>query len=71
MAVPDRNHPCWQRLANGGLSKIKTENLGAQLMAKRLERSTDPVASRAAEIHGFFAKWERTLTKELAQFSTL
>jgi len=70
MAVPDLNNPCWRRLANGGLAKLKTDNLGTQLLAKRLERSTDPVEVRAAEIHGFFAKWERTLTKELAQIGS-
>ena len=67
MSVPAPNHPCWVRLANGGLSRIKTDHLATQLMAKRLERSIEPVAAKAAEIHAFFARWERILTNELRQ----
>jgi hypothetical protein len=71
MSVPAPNHTCWQRLATGGLSRLNTQNLGAQLLAKRLERSTDPVNVKAAEIHAFFVKWERVLTQELAQLSRI
>jgi len=71
MAVPPLNHPCWQRLATGGLSRIKTQHLGTQLMTKRLERSTEPAHAKAAEIHAFFAKWERSLPAEVQQLSTL
>ena len=71
MAVPAPNHPCWQRLANGGLLRLKTAHLGTQLMTKRLQRSTDPVATKAAEIHAFFAKWERALPSEVQQLTTL
>lgn len=71
MAVPALNHPCWQRLAGGALSRLKTQHLGTQLMTKRLERSTDPVQTKAAEIHAFFTKWERVLAAEIQQFSSL
>lgn len=71
MPVPAPSHPCWQRLANGGLSRLRTQNLGAQLLAKRLERSTDPLPSKAGEIHAFFVKWERVLGGELAQLASL
>lgn len=71
MAVPALNHPCWQRLAGGALSRLKTQHLGTQLMTKRLERSTDPVQTKAAEIHAFFAKWERVLAAEIQQFASL
>jgi hypothetical protein len=71
MAVPAPNHPCWQRLASGGLARLKTQHLGTQLMTKRIERSTDPVATKAAEVHAFFAKWERALAPELAQIQFL
>lgn len=71
MSVPSPNHPVWRRLAEGGLSRLKTQNLSAQLLTKRLERSTDPVASKAAEIHAYFHKWERTLGSELKQIETL
>ena len=71
MAVPAPNHPCWQRLAGGALSRIKTQHLGTQFMAKRLERSADPLPQKAAEIHAFFAKWERVLGNEIQQLTTL
>jgi hypothetical protein len=71
MPVPASNHPCWQRLAGGGLQRLKTSHLGTQLMTKRLERSTDPLAVKAAEIHAFFAKWERVLASEVQQLATL
>ncbi len=71
MAVPAPNHPCWQKLASGALSRIKTSHLGTQLMAKRVERSTDPVGVKAAEIHAFFTKWERALPSEVNQLTIL
>ena len=71
MSVPAPNHPCWQRLASGGLARLKTQHLGTQLMTKRLERSTEPAAAKAAEIHAFFAKWERALPNEVQQLSSL
>jgi len=71
MAVPAPNHPCWQKLASGSLANIKTEHLGTQLMAKRMARSADPVPARAAELHAYFTKWERILTNEVAQLTSL
>jgi hypothetical protein len=67
MPVPPASDPCWLRLAYGSLSRLKTRHLGTQLMTKRVERSDAPVAEKAAEIHAFFAKWERSLPDELAQ----
>ncbi|MBY0454122.1 MAG: hypothetical protein K2Q11_04465 [Burkholderiaceae bacterium] len=71
MAIPSQNHPCWQKLASGGFSKLKTNQLGIQLMGKRLDRSTDSVATKSAEIYAYFVKWERTLEAEIQQLSTL
>lgn len=71
MALPPPNHACWQKLANGGMTRLKTQQLGIQLMTKRLERSTEPASTKAAEIHAFFVKWERTLTNEIPQLSTI
>jgi hypothetical protein len=71
MSVPDPSHPCWQRLANGGLARLKTQHLGTQLMSKRLERSKDPLHVKAAEIHAFFAKWERALATEVQQLTLI
>ncbi|AWI52662.1 hypothetical protein DEH84_03945 [Aquabacterium olei] len=71
MAVPAPNHPCWQRLASGGLSKLKTQHLGTQLLTKRIERSADPLPVKAAEIQAFFTKWEKVLPAEVAQLTSL
>jgi len=71
MAVPAFNDPCWSRLAGGALSRLKTQHLGTQLMTKRLERSTEPLHSKAAEIHAYFAKWERALATEVQQLAAL
>ena len=71
MAVPPLNHPCWQRIAGGSLARLKTQHLGTQLMAKRIERSTDPVSAKAAELHAYFSKWERALPNEIQQLASL
>jgi hypothetical protein len=71
LPVPSPTHPCWQKLASGGLSRLKTQHLGTQLLSKRLERSTDPQSAKAAEIHAFFSKWERVLATEIQQLSSI
>jgi hypothetical protein len=71
MALPSSDHPCWQKLANGGLARLNTHQLALQLMNKRLERSTDPVTTKAAEVHEFFVKWERALGSEIQQIQQL
>lgn len=71
MTLPAPNHPCWLRLADGALSRLKTQHLGIQLLTKRLERSADPPAVKAREIHAFFDKWGRALPGEVEQISTL
>lgn len=71
MAVPTPNDLCWQRLAGGALSRIRTRHLGMQFLIKRIERSADPAAAKASEIHAFFAKWEPTLGDEIQQLSRL
>jgi len=71
MAVPPLNHPCWQKLAGGALSNIKTQHLGTQLLAKRLERSSNPIQERAIELHTFFTRWERILGNEISQLTKL
>lgn len=69
MAIPPPESPCWQRLAGGGLARIRTSNLGVQMMVKRLERSPAPVPDKAREVHEFFLKWERGLADEISQFA--
>jgi len=71
MSVPGPNHPCWNRLAGGALARIKTQHLGTQLMTKRLMNSPDPLASKATEIHAYFVRWERVLTHEIEQLTTV
>jgi hypothetical protein len=71
MSLPSPDQPCWQKLATGGISRIKTQQLSIQLMAKRLERSTDTVTAKAAEVYSFFVKWERSLTSEIQQLLKL
>lgn len=71
MSILPPDHQVWQRLASGGLEKLQTSNLGIQLMATRLRRTSEPLAAKAQHIHAFFAKWERTLPAEIAQLSRL
>ena len=71
MALPPSDHSCWQRLASGGIARLNTQQLVLQLMSKRLERSTDPITVKAAEVHAFFVKWERTLGSEIQQIQKL
>lgn len=68
MTLPGPNDPCWQRLAGGGLARLKTQHLGTQLLTKRIERSSDPIKVKADEIQAFFTKWERGLASEIQQF---
>jgi hypothetical protein len=70
VSVPSPNSAVWRRLAEGGLARLKTQNLSTQLLTKRLERSLDPVDTKAAEIHAYFLKWERTLAAELKQIAS-
>jgi hypothetical protein len=71
MPLPTPDQPCWQKLATGGISRIRTQQLSIQLMAKRLERSTDSVTAKAAEVYAFFTKWERSLASEIQQILKL
>lgn len=71
MAIPPLNHPCWQKLANGSFSKIRTKHLGTQLLAKRLERGELPAEEKIAEMHAFFTRWERILENEIAQLTSI
>jgi hypothetical protein len=68
MALPPLTAQCWQRLAAGGLERIRTENLGTRLLIKRLQQSPAPVSEKVREIHAYYTKWERGLTDEIAQF---
>jgi hypothetical protein len=67
MCVPSELHPCWTKLAAGELARLRTEQLGLQLLAKRLDRSDQPMPKKAAEIRAYFVKYERILGTEISQ----
>lgn len=69
MAVPPVSAACWRQLATGGLTRIRTSNVGTQMMIKRLQLSNASVEAKALEIHAYYAKWERGLSDEIAQFT--
>lgn len=69
MAVPPITAPCWRSLATGGLSRLRTSNLGTQMMAKRLQLSPASVEEKIQEIYTYYSKWERGLADEIAQFA--
>lgn len=71
MTIPASNHPCWTRAATGGLARIQSTNLAMQLLAKNIERATDPTPQKAAQIQAFFAKWERMLSSEIDQLTRI
>lgn len=71
MSLPNPAHPCWQRLASGGLARLQTQHLGTQLLTKRIERSTDPLSQKIKDIQAFFVKWERALPAEVQQLTTV
>lgn len=68
MALPPITAPCWQRLAMGDLARIRTENLGTRMLAKRMQTSNLSPAEKAREIYTYYSKWERGLSDEIAQF---
>ncbi|EGD58546.1 hypothetical protein Y88_0603 [Novosphingobium nitrogenifigens DSM 19370] len=51
------------------MSRIRTSNVGTQMMIKRLQLSNASVDQKALEIHAYYAKWERGLSDEIAQFA--
>ena len=71
MALPPKTAPCWQKMASGGMKKLRTSNLGAQMLSQRMELSKLPPAQKADEIYNFFVKWERGLANEIAQLNSL
>lgn len=71
MSLPPASAPCWERLAAGGIQRLKSPLLAAQLLAKRVERSPDPVSVKSKEIYAFFVKYERLLNDEIAQIAKL
>ncbi|HZU62996.1 MAG TPA: hypothetical protein VFF98_04875 [Novosphingobium sp.] len=71
MALPSKSAPCWLKLADGGVKRLKTTNLGVQMLAQRLELSPMSKADKAGEFFNFFTKWEKGLGNEIAQLASL
>lgn len=69
MAVPPPGASCWLRLASGGLAQVRSSNFGTQMLTKRLQLSNASLNDKAREIHDYYAKWERGLSDEIAQFA--
>jgi hypothetical protein len=67
MCVPSAVHPCWTKLATGELARLRTEQLGLKMLAKRLDRSEQTMPQKAAEIRAYFVKYERILSAEISQ----
>lgn len=47
---------------------IRTDNIGTQMMAKRLQNSAESTDAKARQIYEYYSKWERGLANEIAQF---
>ena len=68
--IPDKSSKCWRNLATGG-KKIQTEQLGLQMLLKRIQSkltATSPdgdIRAGAEELHAFFVKYEKILGNEL------
>ena len=72
MALPPSSHPCWLKLARGGLERVPTQQLGVKLLSKRLSGSPEmSELEKAADVHRFFAKFERILGPEIQFISKL
>jgi hypothetical protein len=71
MALPPKTAPCWRKLAGGGMKSLRTKNLGAQMLAQRIELSKLGLEQKAEEIFNFFVKWERGLADEIAQLERI
>jgi len=69
MALPPVTAPCWHKLATGGLERVRTTNLGTQMLAKRLQNSSMSTADKVWEVYAYYTKWERGLLDEIAQFN--
>ena len=68
--IPDKSSACWRSLATGGKA-IKTEQLGLQMLLKRIHSkltaaSPDAeILAAAEELHAFFIKYEKILGDEI------
>lgn len=72
--IPDKSHKKWKEIVLGKVV-LPTDNLGLQMFLKRTTTRFTPASppveidKAVAELHSFFAKYERILQKELALIS--
>lgn len=68
--IPNPTQPCWQKLASGK-TPLKTDNLGLQMLLKRLHGKLGAapleadLRQAASELHAFFVKYEKILANEI------
>lgn len=68
--VPENSSPRWKELA-AGKRVLRTDNLGLQMMLKRLASRTASgdkaeIEKAGGELYAFFTKYQRTLSDEIA-----
>lgn len=67
--IPDKSNAGWRDLATGK-KKVVTDNLGLQMLLKRVVSKTAANSAEtdkaAGELHEFFTKYEKILGKEIA-----
>jgi hypothetical protein len=69
-----KNHPVWKELVVGN-KKVQTEKVTVNLLiqSSRMSYGRNPSPDNlnliVAKIHGFFARYESTFTREIAQIS--
>lgn len=68
MVVPPVHAACWRELAEGGLARLETTNLGTLMLKKRMEISNASLTEKARQIHRYYNKWGDGLPDEIAQF---
>ena len=69
MTIPPANNPCWLRLADGKVSGFETTHVALKFLLKRLQGDAVPAATKARELHDFFTKYERLLSKEIGSLN--
>lgn len=68
--LPNNTQGCWRNLASGK-TRLQTDNLGLQMLLKRLQGKLGAAPAEADlrgaadELHAFFAKYEKILGNEI------
>ena len=65
MDIPPTTSPCWLRLVDGKVPGFETTHVALKFLIKRLQGEGVPATAKARELHQFFVKFERLLSKEI------